>query len=404
MKDLKGYQMHFQKSAKLILVSFLSLPLFLEAMDKQVDKEILSKDRLNLFNYSKEQNEENSSKLKKDWINPITLTYTKSYGDQYDYDKSTITINQPIFKSGGIYSAIKYANASYNYTNLDIEIQKKELIKSATTMLFNLNIIDLNIKKNEILLKNSNIDIIRKKEQVLNGFLDTSYLDNAILDANKIKNSIADLQYQKDELINSFSNIASKDYKSFELPKLALVNKETFLQKNLTLAKSNADIKQKDHFVDITIAKYLPTVNANGTHTQYHDVDSNFISNENVYSYGVSVTMPLDVRTFNDIEAQKINHLKAKLELKNKILEEQNFYKTKISKIKMLDSKKKIAKDDYELYNSLLEIIIEEKNAELKTQSDVDTLQNSQKIKSIELEIYKLEEQIELLEIYSRIS
>ena len=70
----------------------------------------------------------------------------------------------------------------------------------------------------------------------------------------------------------------------------------------------------------------------------------------------------------------------------------------------MLNQKKKIAKDDYELYNSLLKIIIEEKNAELKTQSDVNTLQNSQKIKSIELNIFKLEEQIELLEIYSKIS
>ena len=72
--------------------------------------------------------------------------------------------------------------------------------------------------------------------------------------------------------------------------------------------------------------------------------------------------------------------------------------------LELLSDKKRIAKDDYELYNSLLEVIIEEKDAELKTQSDVDTLQNSQKIKTIELKIFNLQEQIELLEIYSRIS
>ena len=392
--------MLFQKSANLFLVSLFFMPLFLGAENKK----ILSEDRLNLFNYSETQNEENSSKLKKDWINPIDLSYTKSYTDLYDTTKSAITISQPIFKSGGIFSAIKYAEANYKYNKLDINMQRKELIKDATTMLFNLHVIDLNIKKNQLLLKNANIDIIRKKEQVLNGFLDTSFLDNAILDANKIKNTLAELQYNKEELNNSFLNVASGEYQSFELPVLSIADKDIFLNNNVTLAIAKADIKQKDYLTDMTIAKYLPTVSANGSHTQYHNVQEDSITNENVYSYGLSVSMPLDVRTFNDIETQKIDYLKAKLDLKNKMLEEENFYKTKVAKIRMLNNKKKIAKDDYELYNSLLTIIIEEKEAELKTQSDIDTLRNSQKIKSIELKIYTLEEQIELLDLYSKIS
>lgn len=395
--------MHLLKSNKsliLYICTALLIPAFLNAQQK----EILSDDRLNLLEYSQEQNQENSDKLKKDWINPITLTYAKSYGDLYDYVKSSITINQPIFKSGGIYSAIKYANASYNYNKTDIQMQKKELIRSTTTMLFNLHIIDFNIAKNEILLKNAEIDIIRKKEQVLNGFLDTSYLDNSIIDANKIKNAIAELFYQKEELNNSFLNMASGEYKSFELPKLTIANKQTFLENNTELQKAKSDIEQKDYLTDMTIAKYLPTVTANGSHAQYHDVEgSSTISNKNVYSYGLSISMPLDVRTFNDIQAQKISYLKAKLDLKNKILEEENFYKTKMAKIKMLNNKKKIAEDDYKLYNSLLDIIMEEKEAQIKTQSDVDTLLNSQKIKSIELKIYNLEEQIELLDLYSKI-
>lgn len=387
------------KSLVLSISSVLLIPIFLNAEDKK----ILSDDRLNLFKYSQEQNVQSSEKLKKDWINPITLSYAKSYGDTYSYDyiKSSITINQPIFKSGGIYSAIKYANTSYKYNTLDIEIQKKELIKDATTILFNLHIIDLNIKKNEILLKNANIDIIRKKEQVLNGFLDTSYLDNAIIEANKVKNTIAELLYQKEELNNSFSNIASAEYKDFELPKLTLANKKTFLDNNIEIEKAKKDIEQKDYLTDMTIANYLPTVSANAFHSQY---ENSSISNKNINYYGLTVSMPLDVRTFNDIQTQKISYLKSKIDLKNKILEEENFYKTKIAKIKMLINKKKIANDDYLLYNSLIEIIMEEKEAEIKTQSDVDTLLNSQRIKSIELKIYDLEEQIELLDLYSKIS
>ncbi len=323
--------MHFQKSTKLLLVSLLSLPLFLEAEDKS----ILSEDRLNLFKYSEEQNKESSDKLKKDWINPITLTYAKNYGETYDSTKSMININQPIFKSGGIYKAIKYADASFEYNNIDIEIQKKELIKSATTLLFNLHIIDLNIQKNELLLKNANIDIIRKKEQVLNGFLDTSYLDNAILDANKVKNALVELQYQKEEINNNFSNIASGEYKSFDLPILNLADEKTFLDKNIQLSKTKADIDQKNYFKDITIAKYLPTLNANMDYTKYHDTDNNpSITETSVQNYGLSVTMPLDVRTFNDIETQKIEYLKAKLDLKIKYLKNKTFIKQNFQKLK----------------------------------------------------------------------
>lgn len=396
--------MHLQKSAKFALLPLILLPLFLSAQESNVDEKILSEDRLNIFQYNQEQNEQSSSKLRKDWINPVTLSYGKTKSDSSNTVKSAISISQPIFKSGGIYSAIKYANAYYKYNNLDIKLQKKELIKDAVTMLFNLHITDLNIKRNELLLKNANIDVETKKEQVLNGFLDTSTLDTAILDANKIKNDLADLYYQKEELLYNFSNIASGDYRSFELPVLNLVDEKEYLRKNLEVSKAKADVEQKDYYSDMTVAKYLPTLSVEANHTQYHEDKHDDISNENVYSYGLNLSMPLDTRTYNDIESEKINYLTSKLNLKNIELEEKNFYRTKLSKLKMLEDKKQIAKDDYKLYDSLLEVIVQERNAEVKTQSDVDILQNSQKIKSIELKIYELEKQIELLELYTKVS
>jgi outer membrane protein TolC len=392
--------MHFQKLTKFCLPIFITLPVFLNA----TGEEILSKQRLDLFKYSQEQNEENSAKLKKDWINQVIFSYSKSYGEHYDTTKSMVSINQPIFKSGGIYKAIKYANASYDYTDIDIEIQKKELIKNAVTMLFNLHILDLNIKKAQLQLDNAQIDIIRKKEQVLNGFLDTSYLDNAILEANKVKNSLVDLKYQKKELNYNFSSIASGDYLSFELPKLSLTDEKNYINNNLELKKATKNMKQKDYFSDMTVAKYLPTVSATLDYTKYHETNNPTITDDTSKTYGISVSMPFDVRTFNDIQTQKLEYLKSKLTLQNTILEEENYYKTKLAKIEMLNQKQKVAQDDYELYESLLKIIIEEKNAEVKTQSDVDTLSNSQKIKSIEVEIYKLQEQIELFDIYSKMS
>lgn len=57
----------------------------------------------------------------------------------------------------------------------------------------------------------------------------------------------------------------------------------------------------------------------------------------------------------------------------------KKLFKIKLEKISMLDERLQITKDDLEVYDSILKIINEEKNAQIKTQSDLDTLQNSQK-------------------------
>ena len=238
----------------------------------------------------------------------------------------------------------------------------------------------------------------------LNKFLDTSFLDRAIIEANTVKNSLADLYYQKEELQNNFNNLASKKYNEFDLPKLTLVDKDNFLENSLELIKAKVDIKQKDYLVSMSASQYLPNVSANMNYNHYHDTDENpSITDETKTNYSVQVSMPIDFSALNDIESTRLEYLKAKLNLNNIVLEQQNFYKSKLSKIDMLDRKKQIAKEDYELYDSLLKIIVEEKNAQLKTQSDVDTLANSQKIKSLEVKIFELQKQIEILEIYSKI-
>jgi outer membrane protein TolC len=392
--------MPFQKSKHLLVASLL-----VATTAFANDENILSKERLQQFKYDKEKNEQDSAKLEKDWINPINLQYIQSYGETVDSKKTFISINQPIFRSGGIYSAIKYANYLQKYTHLDIEVRKKAMIKDATILLFNIHKTALNIKKQALLLKNAQIDVERKKEQVLNGFLDTSFLDNAILEANLRKNTLVELKFSKQEFVNNFNNLASGSYKSFDLPKLKLMDKEEFTQNNLTIKRQKADITTKDKLHDVTIAKYLPSFNVTYDYTKYHDIKNStqYEKGDDVKNYGFNVTMPLDVRTFNDIQSRKIDYLKAQTALETTKLEEQNLFNTKLAKIKMLNEKVTIAQDDYKQYESLLAIVTDERDAELKTQSDVDTLSNSQKVKALEIKIYSLEKQIELLELYAKI-
>ncbi len=382
---------------KLLLCSFI--PLYLNSSNLE---SILSEDRLKQFELDKKKVIEDSSKLRKDWINPITYSYSKIDGEINNYEKSVIRVDQPIFKSGGIYKAIKYANASEEYSNLTISIEKKSLITQALTLLYNIHKIDLEVEKTTYILKNAQIDVQRKKEQVLNGFLDTSYLDNAILDANSAKKNLINLKYQKKELINKFNNIASGEYDKFNLPTFQLISKKEFINRNLELLQIKATTNTKYEFKGMVLSKYLPTLNATYDYTRNHS--STAIVDKEIQNVGISISMPFDIRTFNDIESTQIDYLKSKLQLKNKTLEEENFYKSKLTKIKTIEEKIDITKEDYKLYTSLLDTIMEEKNAGLKTTSDVETLSNSSKVKELELKIFKLDKQIELLEIYSKLN
>lgn len=394
--------MHLIKSnkIKLLICSFILTSVY----SKNFDEEILSDTRKKSFELSQKQLKEDTAKLKKDWINPITYEFIKNLGDDYKNEKSIISINQPIFQSGGIYQAIKYANSSNKYTHLEIEQQKMMLIKEAINYLFLIEKTNLNLLKSKLQVKNAKIDVKRKKEQVLNGFLDSSFLDNALLALNEAKHNLIDLKYQKKELINSFHNISSKKYTEFSLPKLKLFNKKEFIENNIELKKAKADIERKSNYSFMTMAKYLPSVNVFYNYSKNHYTDGNpSLSKDSDQRFGVSISMPFDSRTFNDIESKKIEYLKSKLNLRNKKEDEKTFFKNKMNKISMLNDRIEITNEDLKLYNSILKTMNEEKEAQLKTQSDVDTLSNSKSVKEIDLKIYELEKQIQLLDLYVKI-
>lgn len=403
MKDSKGYIMHLKKSLKKFIVGTFISSVALSAVF--ANEEILSQKRLELFNLSEQKAIEDASKLRKDWINPVTYKLSQTHNEKYNPLISTIQVNQPIFKSGGIYQAIQYANASQRYAHLDIEIQKRQMIKETLELLYSIHKLDYTIKKQELLIKNANLDVLRKKEQVLSGIIDASFLDNAILDANGRKNELATLHYERKSLILNFSNLASGAYKEFELPVFELVSPKEYLNNNLQLLKSHEDVGVKNRFSVMTITKYLPTLNFTYNYTHYHDRDNDpKILKDHDETIGMNITIPLDVRTFDDIQSQRIAYLQSKIQLNNQKLEEENFYKTTQAGIEMIEHKQKIAQEDYKLYGSLLDDITQAANAGLNASVDVETLENSKQIKSYDIKILELDKQLQLLQLYAKVN
>lgn len=400
MKDLIDWRKHLKTFNILLAGSLLNSSLLFANSD------YLSDTKKNIIQYSYEKAIEDSGKLKKDWINPITYKYIYNKYDasssEYSTSKSYISISQPIFKSGGIYYAIKYANSMEKYSKISIDAQKKELIKQVVSLLFQIKKIDISIQKQKLLINNAKLDIDRKKEQVLNGILDTSFLDNAIIESNMQQNSLIDLEYQRETLVNNLSNLSDKKYEELELPQLSMVNNEEFIENNIYIQQVKDDIDNAYWTKNMITSTYLPTVNLTADYTKYHD-DGGKTQLENNKNFGFNITIPLDIKYSYNIQSYKLAYLQKKSELEDQKRTENALFKSALSKLSSLDKKIDISKKDVELYDSLLTQMVEQLAVGMKTESDVQTMKNSKDIKKLDIQSLDIDKQLELLEIYSRV-
>ncbi len=367
-------------------------PLQQELLDKDLNKAVVSGD-----------------KLKNSWINPIILQYKYNRSNQIESNIQTtnqfgVSINQPIFKSGAIWASIKYAKYLKNENLEKINLQKRTLIKQAYDILFNIHKINISIQKQKLLIKNANIDIQRKKEQYLSGILDSSFLDNAILNKNNLEVALEDLVFKKKELIDNFKTLSDLDYKSIVLPHLEMISKNKYLTNlNLKIAKQN--IKVKKALKEMNLGNSLVSVNFLAN---YNNIDTKYSKQtllyqndiSNFYNIGFSVTIPLDVNTPKTIQESKIDYLKSVLEYRDKVSQSISQYETQIANIKAIDKKIDIYKNSIATYNSLIEATKNNIKAGTSTDLDLETLQNSKQINQLNIESLQIDKQSVLLELY----
>ena len=183
-----------------------------------------------------------------------------------------------------------------------------------------------------------------------------------------------------------------------------MITNDNFIENNIYIKKAQEDIETSYWMKNMVTSSYLPTVNFTTDYTKYHDTDNNpALTKEGTTNVGFNITIPLDVRFSYDIQSNKIAYLQKKLALEDKRKEEISIYKNSLAKITGLNKKIVIAKNNVELYNSLLTQLEEQLSVGMKTISDVQTMENSKKIKALDVKSLNIDIQIELLDIYSRI-
>ncbi len=395
-KDLKD----LKKFLKIYLSFFISIVVGVQASSSSP----LSKTKKEILSNEKQQNEKSSDILEFDWINPIGASYTHTESDitnpTQTTDSFSISLNQPVFKSGGIYYAIKYAKANREFLRFATSLKERSLLKSAYELVLSIKNLDLKIKKQRCLIDNAKIDIVRKKEQYLSGVLDSSYLDNAILKKNSLEIALLDMLSSKADLLKSFKTLSDMDYETVKLPHLKLVDLSSYLKNNISIKSQMANAKEADYIKKMTISNYFPTISLFANYSD-NRVKIKNTTHESHKSYGISVSMPLiDINRRKNIELQRLKYMESKLNLIDKKRAEKELYDSVVKKVKIIRKKIALAKKQEQLYQSLLKTTKDLYSAGEKSIYDVKTMENSLKSTKYDKYIYENDIDILLLKLF----
>lgn len=386
-------------------IAFLTLCSTLLLSEEKLDSYI-SENKKEQFKYDYEKNEAENSKLRDSWIAPLNLNYSYSksnpYGDEQTGQSASIKMDQPVFQSGGIYYGIKFAEASKIYSDYSVDVAKRKLVKDALSLLMQIKQIDLKIQKQKLQIENSEINLAQKKEEYLNGQLDSGFLDNAIIERNIVIQALYDLETNKERLISKFNAISDMKPEDAFVPSLEMLTLEQFLQNNIVLGMSKGEIEKNRYAKDVTVAKYLPKVNLTAGYSwDKSDAVYQFGSNEkDYYNVGFKVNLPIDINTFRDVESSKIDYLKSKLVVEDRKRELAAIHEQVMQNIDNFEKKKLLSAQNRDIYERLLDDTRDLYAAGYKTKYDVELLQNSVAVQKSDVEIYEIDKQLELLTLY----
>ncbi len=363
------------------------------------------------FELDYKKNEAESLKLRDSWVSPLQLRYSYRKSDPYGNTQvtknSSISLNQSIFRSGGIYYGIKFASASKKYSDYSITMQKRRLIKDAISLLMQIKRSELQLQKQKKQIKNSTIKLEQNRQEYLSGNLESGFLDNAIIQLNLVKQVKLDLETSKEKLVSKFKALSDIDYKTAFIPHLKNVSKEEFLAHNIALKYFDSQREKNLYAKNVTIAKYLPALNITASYNR-DEVDNPTFAGTgvpsppptNYYSYGFSINMPLDWNTFRDVESSKIDYLKSNILIEDKKRELLSLYEQIEQNLNNIKRKIMLAKENYAIYMKLLDDTKKLYKAGYKAKMDVDLLQNSADMAKLDMQIFEIDKQLELLGLY----
>jgi outer membrane protein TolC len=349
------------------------------------------------------------------WLNPIMGSYSASYKTQFGVDQenynATVGIDQPIFKSGGIYFAIKYANAKAYYNRLGITLKRNGVIKKTIESAMKLRQLDLSIKQASLEIEDAKSEVAFLQDQLSVGEVDGATLDKAVVALNSAKMKRIDLQNSKRDMQYQFSILSDKDYRELTLPKLTIIDKASYLEKNVNVKQSLSKSKESRYWKNVVISNYLPAVNLQLNYNYQEGINQTFsetftpYNNKSSYTnFGFKVSMPLfDVNMLKSVESARVDYLKSKINIDQVRADEKLFYDTKLAKVRAIEEKKQLCLANYNLYEKIFMTTQNSYKTGDVTALDLQKSRHQWEIKEMEIKKVYFDQQIELLSLYEKL-
>ena len=373
----------------------------------------LTDDKNLIFDYEQKKSELEASKLRKSWVSPVVLSYQKSKdkhrsparnSDKY-YETSafSVGIDQPIFKSGGIYYTIKQADNLQELNFQQIEASKRQSIAKAIEILFNIKKAKLQLKKLDYLIKNNSIEIRKKSESYDAGLLDSSVLNNAIIERNKNQSLKLDIKLSLSNLKSTFETFSNHNPDKIKLPRLHLISLDKYKSKNSDIAIKELQAKQSHYNSQITWSRYLPTVSINARYTN-SDIEESGLNNFKDRKIGFTVSMPISINSSDDIESSRVDYMKSVVQTQDTKRTAGIEYANIRRSIDIINKRIALTKKDEKLYGKLYRHTKDMVITGDQTKLDAQTMKNALKIKQLDRKIYQVDKQLELLKLYTKIA
>lgn len=337
------------------------------------------------------------------WLSPLQLGYTIRRLDdpQQTSNSFVVSIDQPLFQSGGISAQIDLGDAQAKLSRLLLTQNRQDAVRTVVDTLLQLQKNRYMLQKQRLLVENATIDVERKTAQYQEGLTDGSFLDNAMLAKNALENALIETQTLVEKLLAKFKAYSDADEAAVKPPHFSAQSIEAYISNSIAVQSAKVESEMAEAAKRVTLSSYLPSVSLFGSYTDSRvSPQSIYSQNTNQSAFGVRFSLLLDPKGPKSYEAAKLDLLVAQKKAVESELEQRFVIQSSFASLKNFEQKIELAKKDALSYASLLEQTQAMESAGLKTYDDVRVLKNSKLIKELEAKIYEIDRQIELASLF----
>lgn len=345
--------------------------------------------------------------LRYDWISPLQLSLShneqKGVGDDgfEGVSQASASFSQDLFRSGGIYHAIRYADDKHAYERLGLEQERDGYLSSLYGALTDYRLLQLQCTQAEYLLKNQEIAVVIKRSLYETGGADVTELNDALMERNAQQKSLLELQNSRDDARLELARYSDADPDTLPLPQFVPVDRDTYGSGNYDLALARYETRVAEESYKVTRAGYLPALALGGSATYTRYGDASRAADEGAsYSVGLTLSMPLAYNASASVEEKRRDALLLEATASDTRLESLLSYDRSANALRRYEKEIAIAESDLQLYDALIETARKGVETGYRSGYDLQTLQNSRAAAALDVEIGRLRIVAEQLKLY----